>query len=202
MAIRWVAVIANGAEPVTPGERTAMAVCAACVCCDRLPPPGAPPLLQVVGDLDSLGACALPPAMVTDLHADQETNDLAKAQAWLRVHEPAAQLAYFGVTGLREDHTLGNLALIAAGPAPARVLTASGRFELLPAGHHEVKVAAQHPVSFLSFVPQRVTVRGVVWPVERLLLDTLWRATLNRTLADSLVVDCEAPLFLFQPWRS
>ena len=56
------------------------------------------------------------------------------------------------------------------------------------------------PVSFVSFVPQRVTARGVVWPVEDLLLDSLWRATLNRAEVSTLSLRCEAPLFVYQPW--
>ena len=196
------AIIANGPEPTTPPERAALAACAGCVCCDRLPPEGAPALLQVVGDLDTLSRTALTPELVTDLRADQETNDLTKAYRWLRAHYPAAPVAYFAVTGRREDHTLANLALIAETTECATVYTASGRFELFPAGEHVLAVTPDWPISFLSFVPQQLTARGVVWPVERLWLDTLWRATLNRTAGAEVRLTCQAPLFLYQPWSS
>ncbi len=195
------AVIANGAPPDTPGERAALARCEACVCCDRLPPPGAPPLLQIIGDGDTLAAVAgsLPADRLT-LEAEQETCDLAKAQRWCRAHAPGAALGYFAVLGRRLDHTLANLAWIAQGPAPARVYGADGWLDLLPAGAHERPLDPGAPLSLISLTPQRVTAEGLVWPVRDLTLDTLARATLNRAAAPTLRVRCEAPLFVYHPW--
>lgn len=199
MAPVRIAVIANGSAPDSPGERAALRACDGCVCCDRLPPVGAPPLLQVVGDMDTPHDF-VPPHLLTDCHADQETNDLTKALRWTLAHYPDAEIDYFAVTGKREDHTLANLALISEWKRAARIFTNAGRFTVLPAGEHTFAVAVGEPVSFLSFDVQHLTVRGVVWPVENLLLNSLWRATLNRTQADTLVIHCEAPLFLYQPW--
>lgn len=199
--MKTLAIIANGTPPETPGERAALARCEGCVCCDGLPPEGAPPLLQVVGDMDSLRE-PLPEGLATDCRDDQETNDLSKAVRWCRERFPEARLDYFGATGRREDHTLANLALIAAFGRPASVFTASGRLEVLPAGAHSLDVPRDWPISFLSFVPQRLTARGVVWPVESLLLNTLWRATLNRTCAETLSLECQAPLLVYQPWSA
>lgn len=194
-----IAIIANGAPPETAGERAALAACGGCVCCDRLPPAGAPPLLAVVGDLDTLGTVALPSDLLFP-NPDQETNDLTKAVRWCRARFPEARLDFFAVTGRREDHTLANLSLIAGYGRPAEVPTASGRFRLLMAGEARVEVRPGAPVSFISFVPQRVTACGVAWPVEDLLLDSLWRATLNRAETSVLSLRCEAPLFVYQPW--
>lgn len=193
------AIIANGAPPEHAGERAALAACAACVCCDRLPPPGAPPLLQVVGDCDTLRP-PLPPDHLLTRDADQETNDLTKAMRWCRAQAPGRPLAFFAVAGGRLDHTLANLSLIAEGPAPARVYANDGAFALLPAGRHVLGVESGAPLSLLSFAPQRVTARGVAWPVEDLPLRALWRATLNRATGPVLEVDCQAPLFVYQPW--
>lgn len=194
-----IAIIANGTPPETKEELGALAACGGCVCCDRLPPAGAPPLLQVVGDLDTLRTAEIPQALLSH-DSDQETNDLTKAVRWCERHKPEACLDYFSVTGRREDHTVANLALIAGYGRPARIFTAHGRFQLFCAGQARLSVRPGTPISFLSFVAQRVTVRGVVWPVENLLLDTLWRATLNRTSDSSLDLCCEAPLFVYQPW--
>ncbi len=194
-----IALIANGTPPETPWERAALAQCDGCVCCDRLPPKGAPELLQIVGDCDTLRA-EVPPHLLTDLHADQETNDLTKAMRWCRAHYPEATLHYFAVTGRREDHTLANLALIAEAGERAEIATEAGHFHVLPGGSHALTVRAEAPISFLSFVPQTLSATSVVWPVERLRLDSLWRATLNRTTADTLTLTCEAPLLVYQPW--
>ena len=195
------AIIANGEKPQHPEVMAALRQCDACVCCDCLPPEGAPPLLQVVGDMDTL--CDMLPAdLVTDCHEDQETNDLTKAMRWVQAHEPEAEMAFFAVTGKREDHTLANLALIAASGKSTQVFTESGRFDVLIAGETTLDVLSQTPISFLSFVPQRITARGVVWPVEQLLLESLWRATLNRTSASQVDVTCEAPLLVYRPWSA
>lgn len=195
------AIIANGEKPLHPEVMAALRQCDACVCCDCLPPEGAPPLLQVVGDMDTL--CDMLPAdLVTDCHEDQETNDLTKAMRWVQAHEPEAEMAFFAVTGKREDHTLANLALIAASDKSTQVFTESGRFDVLIAGETTLDAVPQTPISFLSFVPQRITARGVVWPVEQLLLESLWRATLNRTSASQVDVTCEAPLLVYRPWSA
>lgn len=198
---RRLAVIANGEKPYHPEVMAALRHCDACVCCDCLPPTGAPSLLQVVGDMDTL--CDMLPAnLVTDCHEDQDTNDLTKAMRWIEAHEPEAELLFFAVTGKREDHTLANLALIAASGKRAQVFTESGRFDVLTAGETVLAVEPQTPISFLSFVPQRVTVRGVVWPVESLLLESLWCATLNRTSAAQVSVACEGALLVYRPWSA
>ncbi len=192
------AVIANGAPPETPGERAALAACDGCVCCDRLPPPGAPPLLQVVGDGDTLRE-AVPPGLL--FHEDeQETCDLAKAIRWCRRNAPAARLDYFAVLGRRMDHALANLAHIYETATEATLFANDGRFDLFPAGEHTLDVCPGGAVSLISLRPQRVTARGLVWPVEDLLLASLWRATLNRAEAPTLRLRCEAPLFIYRPW--
>ncbi len=196
-----IAIIANGAELSTADERAALAACTGCVCCDRLPPEGAPSLLQVVGDMDSF--CGeLPVNLKTDLHEDQETNDLTKALRWAKAFAPGAELHFFSVTGKREDHTLANLALIAEAGDRAEVFTGAGHFILLPAGKHTLSVVPGTPISFISFVPQYLTATGVQWQVNHLLLDSIWRATLNRCSAEIITIDAEAPLYIYQPWRT
>jgi thiamine pyrophosphokinase len=192
------AIIANGEEPSSPHERAAIAACQGCICCDRLPPKGAPKLLQVVGDMDSL-VSDLPADLVTNLREDQETNDLTKAIRWAQAHFPKAQLVFFAVTGKREDHTLANLALIYELLPQATIWTQTGQFKLLPPGTTTIDVQPDAPISFLSFRPQHLTARPVVWPVESLLLQSLWQATLNKTLASTLTLVTEAPLYVYQP---
>lgn len=194
-----IAIIANGEEPQTLAERTALAACDGCICCDRLPPEGAPKLLQVVGDMDTLKT-HLPPTLITNLSEDQETNDLTKAIRWAQQHLPEAHLVFFAVTGKREDHTLANLALIYESLTQTTIWTSTGCFHLIPAGTTTLTVRPNAPISFLSLAPQTITARPVVWPVEALEIKTLWRATLNRTTDETnLSLQCEAPLYIYQP---
>lgn len=197
-----IAIIANGENPTTPAERIALAACDGCICCDRLPPEGAPKLLQIVGDMDSLQA-DIPPSLITNLSEDQETNDLTKAIRWAQTHLPDAQLVFFAVTGKREDHTLANLALIYEALSQTTIWTATGCFHLLPAGTSTLTVRPNAPISFISLTPQTITVHPVVWPVESLAITSLWRATLNRTTdASTLHLSTEAPLYIYQPGGS
>lgn len=199
MKIERIAILANGDPPQRREVAEALMRCDGCICCDRLPPENAPTLLQVVGDLDTFRG-DLPAQLITDLHEDQETNDLTKAMRWYAQHYPEATLDYFAITGKREDHTLANLALVAEAARPARIFTESGRFDVVSAGETTLDVLPDTPISFLSFVPQRLTVHGVQWQVQDLLLDTLWRATLNRTAAAHVNILCEAPLLVYRPW--
>lgn len=197
-----VAIVANGAPMNSRGEREAFAACRGAVYCDRLPlcGPGVPQPYFVIGDGDTLGAPDETANVPFYREADQETNDLTKA--FIRVREAFMpdRIDWFCVTGGREDHTLANLALIAGYGVPGRILTNSGSFRVLCPGVHTLRCRGGEPVSFLSFVPQRITVSGVRWPVENLLLDSLWRATLNRTEAGSLDVRCEEMLLVYIPW--
>ncbi len=200
--IKTIAIIANGEEAHTPYARAALAQCDGCVCCDRLPPPGAPPLLQIVGDMDSCRD-AIPAEFLTDLHEDQDTNDLTKAMRWTQQHYPKAIWHFFAVTGKREDHTLANLALIAAMAKPATIHTPSGTFQLILPNElklQTVRVQTHAPISFLSFTRQTITASGVQWPVCNLMLEHLWQATLNRTLDQGeITLEFQAPLYIYQP---
>jgi thiamine pyrophosphokinase len=193
-----IAIIANGDDPVTPAERTALAACDGCICCDRLPPESAPTLLQIVGDMDTHTG-DLPSHLITNLSSDQDTNDLTKAIRWAQKHFPNAKLVFFAVTGKREDHTLANLALIYELIPSTTIWTRTGVFSLISPGQTTLNIQPNAPISFISLRPQKITARPVVWPVESLQLNNLWQATLNRTLTDTITLTSEAPLYIYQP---
>ncbi len=193
------AIVANGAPLATPEEWAGLAQCAAVAYCDRAPLNGSavPPTAFIIGDGDTLSHA------VPFIHdPDQETNDLTKALRYAKAHYEVKSIAWFCVTGLREDHTLANLALISEYGLPGTVYTNTGRFTLLLAGTHALHVQPDTPISFISFSRQSITATGVVWQVNDLLLDGLWRATLNRTSMDCVSIRNEAPLYVYQPWSS
>ncbi|MEG1479433.1 MAG: hypothetical protein RSD41_00280 [Kiritimatiellia bacterium] len=206
-----VAIVANGAEMKAVAETMGFCLCEqGAVYCDRAPLTWRdlssdrvtlPPTLQIVGDLDTLEG-DYPAELLTDLHEDQESNDLTKAFRWVEANVQPELIEWFCVTGKREDHTLANLALIASFGVRGKIYTQSGCFYVLPAGEWSYACVEASPISFLSFVPQVITATGLRWRVDHLLLDTLWRATLNQTAADCVNVRCEAPLLIFQPWRT
>ena len=159
-------------------------------------------MVTVVGDGDSLSSEVLREAETAGIAfewvkvEEQEMNDLTKAVRYvvggLRAGQPA-QVDIVGATGLREDHTLGNVSLLAyyMEQYPAvrfRMLTDHGTF--LPV-RDEACIATRpgQQVSLFSLTPDvPVTVEGLKWPIENRCLTQWWQGTLNEAAADSFTV--------------
>ena len=100
------------------------------VCCDgaaaRFLAEGGEPW-AIAGDGDSLPeALAERYAPILRREAEQDTNDLSKAVRF-SLNEGERRLVILGATGRREDHTLGNISLLAdymAAGAEVRMVTA------------------------------------------------------------------------------
>lgn len=147
-----------------------------------------------VGDLDSLaGGAGAAGAGVVRI-AEQETNDLAKAIGFCR-RRGWRDLVIVGATGRREDHTLGNV--FRAMEAGVEMVTDEGRFVPLK-GRLALDVAVGTPVSVFTADPRaRMTSRGLVWPLDGVVFDRLYRATLNRAGASRVVITSTAPGYVF-----
>ena len=177
-------ILADGDFPVQPQPLSALRGAARIVCCDgaarKLRAFGLEPA-AVVGDMDSLPA-AVRRAYGTRVVHDpgQDDNDLSKAfrfchkQGW-------RHLVVLGATGLREDHTLGNISLLADFARDARVtlLTDHGEFRpLLKSGRLACRPG--QAVSIFSLDPATaINSRGLKYPLRRLRLSRWWQAALN-----------------------
>ena len=120
--MQTVVILANGQPPVHPTPLALLSNADLLICCDgacltaqRL---GRGPHF-IVGDGDSI-----PPAERAAwadrfiLIGEQDTNDLDKAFRFALSRQPVPfHLALLGTTGLREDHTLGNIFRLAFGMA-------------------------------------------------------------------------------------
>ena len=199
-------ILANGQFPAHATPVAALHAAARIVCCDgaadKLAAAGLSPD-WVVGDLDSLSAAA------RERHAgrlvcvrEQETNDLSKAfrfclsQGW-------RDLLIVGATGLREDHTLGNLSLLAdfAREAAVLLLTDTGWFTPLLASASLTSCAGQ-PVSIFSFDPQAaVSAEGLKYALEGVRLTRWWQATLNEARGPAFkLAFTGGPLLVYQAY--
>jgi thiamine pyrophosphokinase len=109
-------ILADGAFPVSPNCLELLQSAPDVVCCDgavtKLLGIGREPM-AIVGDMDSIDQ-ALKERFKDRLYPspDQETNDLTKAVHFC-VEKGYDTITILGATGLREDHTLGNIALLA-----------------------------------------------------------------------------------------
>ena len=151
--------------------------------------PSARPL-AVVGDLDSLPQALKEP--FSDLifqEAEQDDNDQTKALRWVLTHHPEVQeIVILGATGLREDHTIGNLGLLMDYPR---------QFDL---GERKLSVVSDYGTAFVitdscdlhlgegrrfslfsADNSLRITSTGLQWPLDDVIFDAWWKATLNRT---------------------
>ncbi|NLE35412.1 MAG: thiamine diphosphokinase [Bacteroidales bacterium] len=193
-APRKTVILANGKYPTHPVPLARLQEAELIVCCDgasgKLVAHGLEPGV-IIGDLDSV-----PPTirkrynkvMVTD--NDQETNDLTKAVNWC-VSNGIREVAIIGATGLREDHTLGNISLLAdySRRIDAVMLTDTGSFRVYD---HSATISS-HPgqqVSLFSLDPTlKVSSTGLKYPLKDLALHSWWRGTLNEAAGDRFALD-------------
>lgn len=175
------------------------------VCCDGAIShwPGAD---VVVGDGDSV------PSEYQDRLAridEQEDNDLTKATRYCLDHFKSLvagrrplRLAYLGATGMREDHTIGNIALLVRyysemGVSPV-MLTDHGWFE--PAsGHHVFRGFARQQVSLFNFGCRQFRSEGLRWPCYA--YQEWWQGTLNECTGQSFSIDADGPYLVYRTYE-
>ncbi len=158
----------------------------------------------IVGDLDSLHP-ALKRRYSELLHpeAEQLTNDLSKALRFCQKAYPGEPLLILGAGGRREDHLLGNLAILAEQP-DAELWTDFGRF--LPC-RGDSRIAAQpgDQLSLFSLDPDaRLSLEGVRWPLSDATLARLWEGTLNEVTESPVRLQCpeNGGTLVYLPWRN
>jgi thiamine pyrophosphokinase len=166
------------------------------VCCDgaaeKLVSHGMDPGI-ITGDLDSVSPelkRRYKSILVYD--GDQETNDLTKAIKWCVSHG-IKEIAILGATGIREDHTLGNISLLADynRDIKAIMLTDTGSFQVFDPTVTIDSFPGQQ-VSLFSLDPNMaVTSHGLRYPLINLRLTSWWRGTLNEALGDSFTLTFE-----------
>ena len=146
----------------------------------------------IVGDLDSL------PDELKTRFADrlirvreQETNDLTKAFNFCRSRS-WNNICILGATGKREDHTLGNLSLLANYSkeiSNIRVVTNYGTFFAVDHSCRLPSTPGQQ-ISIIALTPQvKVSSRNLKYPLNDLQLDFWWQATLNEAEQEYFELD-------------
>ena len=163
------------------------------VCCDG----AAEKLLQqglepacIVGDLDSLPP-ALKKRFADRLHQEleQEHNDLTKAVTFCK-SSGYSNITILGATGKREDHTLGNISLLAdyAEEVNAQMITDYGVLNAVAQTTAFESVAGQQVSLFRMSEKARVTLENLKYPLHSSPLAKLWQGSLNEALGSSFTV--------------
>ena len=145
----------------------------------------------IVGDLDSISETLkerFSSALFRD--SDQETNDLTKAVCFCSDRR-WNEITILGATGKREDHTLGNLSLLAdyAEKTKVQLLTDYGVFvPQLESASYESYPGQQ--VSIFSFFPTTLlTTHQLVYPLKNRALSSWWQGTLNEAEAGFFTIE-------------
>ena len=147
----------------------------------------------VIGDMDSLPKRwreKLAPIVVRV--EEQDDNDLTKAMRYVLAHHPdVTDIHILGATGLREDHTVGNLGLL---------MEYTRMFDLTDI---RVEMVSDHSTAFALtdscelhvgkgrrvslFSPDNtltIQSEGLQWRTDGVVFDNWWPATLNRAVDD------------------
>jgi thiamine pyrophosphokinase len=183
-------VLANGQYPYHKVPVRYLQEAGLIVCCDgaaeKLVAHGMEPGI-ITGDLDSVSPelkRKYKSILVTD--ADQETNDLTKAVKWC-VSQGINEIAILGATGLREDHTIGNISLLADYSRGIKVtmFTDTGFFRVFDRTVTIDSFPGQQVSLFSPDPGLAVTSSGLRYPLHNLRLTSWWRGTLNEAAGDS-----------------
>jgi len=189
-------ILANGNYPTHEVPLTCLGEAGLIVCCDgaaeKLVAHGLEPGI-IIGDLDSVSPALkkrYEKILVSD--ADQETNDLTKAVRWC-ISQGIEEVIILGATGIREDHTLGNISLLAdySCNIKARMLTDTGSFRVYDRSVTIASVPRQQ-VSLFSLDPAlAITSAGLRYPLKNLRLASWWCGTLNEAEGNSFTLGFE-----------
>ncbi|MDH6303512.1 thiamine pyrophosphokinase [Parabacteroides sp. PF5-5] len=191
-------IVANGSFPTSSYALERLREASVIIACD-----GAVEALHtrdftpsaIIGDMDSIPN-ELKQRYADRIHEDkgQETNDLTKAvQLACRLGEKAVLIV--GATGLREDHTIGNISLLAdyiEELDQVEMLTDYGLFTPI----QETTTFESRPgqqVSLFALYPEgKITTEGLRWPITNRRIISWWQGSLNEALGDTFTIHIEA----------
>jgi len=201
-------VLANGLFPVRPSVLDLLYRARVLICCDGAAQNLAGTNLTpdyIVGDSDSLTddvRSIWSDRIISD--PDQNTNDLTKAIHFC-IEKGHRSVLIVGATGLREDHTLGNISLLQYYQSildSVAMVSDFGLFTPITSTTRFNSVAGQQ-VSIFSLTPScRLTFRGLRYPFENNCLNAWWQGTLNEALEGEFFIELHNPgqIIVYQLW--
>lgn len=153
----------------------------------------------IIGDGDSISPDVKETyADIICLCSDQETNDqtkavmLCKENGWRRV-------IIMGATGYREDHTIGNVALLNTyREMGMEVYTMSDYGTFFPVvGELELHCTPGRQLSFFALTSEPFSVSGVLYPFTDRSFKALWEATLNQAVDPIVKLSTQQPVLVY-----
>ena len=181
-------ILANGAFPKSEKLLQMLRNAGQIICCDgavnKLLEINVEPSL-IIGDLDSVKPAIKEKYAGRILQIDdQNTNDLTKAVNWCTA-KGMDKVIIMGATGEREDHSIGNIALLTdyARKTDVRMLTDYGEFIPVLKPVFEFETFPGQQISIFSLDPGTCFFsEGLKYPLDGLQLSSWWMGTLNEAL--------------------
>ena len=151
----------------------------------------------IVGDGDSISAENREKyAHLLHIIAEQETNDQTKAVHFL-MEQGKRRIAIVGATGLREDHTIGNISLLveyARMGCDVCSFTDYGIF--IPCNGTTIhKCHKGQQVSIFSITAKDLSAEGLRYPIYD--FNNWWQGTLNECTGDEFTINATGWYLLF-----
>lgn len=153
----------------------------------------------IVGDLDSLPE-EIRYSSVCEVRYSEEqmTNDLTKAVHF--AHEKGyKRILILGATGLREDHTLGNISLLTSYIdlfEQVEMMSDFGVFIPMKTSR-TFKSQKGQQISIFCITPQvEVTTTGLRWEVTNRRFESWWQGTLNEAIGTEFTISVEGEALL------
>lgn len=156
----------------------------------------------IVGDGDSLpDDFKRQYSGIIHLVSEQEYNDMTKATRHC-IRRGARRIAYVGATGKREDHTMGNISLLAyyldSLSVQPVMLTDYGFF--VPAsGIHTFGSFARQQVSIFNVSSRSIVSEGLRWPSYA--YSALWQGMLNEAEADTFTLRADGTYIVYRTYE-
>lgn len=193
-------VLAGGEYPTAPQPLEVLHNAPYTVCCDgaadRYIATGHTPD-AIVGDGDSISAENREKyTHLMHIIAEQETNDQTKAVHFL-MEQGKRRIAIVGATGLREDHTIGNISLLveyARMGCDVCSFTDYGIF--IPCNDTTThKCHKGQQVSIFSITAKDLSAEGLRYPIYN--FNNWWQGTLNECTSDKFTINATGWYLLF-----
>ena len=193
-------IVAGGEFPTTPQPLEVLQSASYVVCCDGAADhyiatghvPDA-----IVGDGDSISTANREKyAHMLHVISEQETNDQTKAVRFL-MERGKRRIAIVGATGLREDHTIGNISLlIEYARKGCEVCSFTDHGVFIPCnGTTTHKCRKGQQVSIFSITAKDLSAEGVLYPIYD--FNNWWQGTLNECTGEEFTINAKGEYLLF-----
>jgi len=195
-------IIANGNFPMHETPLSFIKRADFIVCCDGaandfIAHGGVPD--AIVGDCDSISEeNKMRFNDIVFVDNDINTNDLTKSVTFC-VNRGKTDIVILAATGKREDHTLGNISLLAEYMEMANVqmITDYGIFTPICAQTSFESFEGQQ-VSIFSIDHAPITTHNLKYPLHNAILTNWWQGTLNESGGNSFSIDVKGKVVVFQ----